>query len=209
MCSLSVSIMGGDSQGGALANQVFASWAAHLQFDQLRIKTQVHIPLFPNCLHNMVQPDSKSGPSKNLGTAFGGYTCLAFVHLEWSPNFLSLIISTLREDSQFLYRNFWMLLDCSWFRLTCFSFIQSGSQGSFNLFLARICHRFFKILFSDNETNSKSLWKILKTERSRQPIVLLSQDKYILVISCQPFVLCMGRKRDKAENIQIFFLRTK
>ena len=52
MCSLSVSIMGCDSQGGAFANQVFANWAAHLQFDQLRIKTQVHISLFPNCLYN-------------------------------------------------------------------------------------------------------------------------------------------------------------
>ena len=94
----------------------------------------------------------------------------------------------------------------SWFHFTCFSLIQSGSQGSFNLFLARICHRFFKILFSDNETNSKSLWKNLNTKRSRQPIVLLSQDKYILVISCQPFVLCMGRKRDKGRKyINILF----
>lgn len=41
--------------------------------------------------------------------AFGGYTCLAFIHLEWSPNFLSLIISTFREDSQFPYRRFHLL----------------------------------------------------------------------------------------------------
>ena len=74
------------------------------------------------------------------------------------------------------------------------------------MFLARICHRFFQILFSDNETNSKSLWKNLNTKRSIQPIVLMSQDKYILVISCQPFVLCMGRKRDKGRKyINILF----
>ena len=47
--------------------------------------------------------------------AFGGYTCLAFVHLEWSPNFLSLIISTLREDNQFLYRSFHLLDVVSFF----------------------------------------------------------------------------------------------
>ena len=52
MHSLSVSTVGCDSQGGAFANQVFANWVAHLQLDQLRIKTQVHVSLFPNCLYN-------------------------------------------------------------------------------------------------------------------------------------------------------------
>ena len=101
-------------------------WAVILRVELLQIKylpTGQHIcslinwgskhrfifPFSPTVCTIRFRPDSKSGPNKNLGMAFGGYTCLAFVHLEWSPNFLSLIISTLREDNQFPYRSFHLL----------------------------------------------------------------------------------------------------
>ena len=115
-------------------------WAVILRVELLQIKylpTGQHIcslinwgskhrfifPFPPTVCTIRFRPDSKSGPNKNLGMAFGGYTCLAFVHLEWSPNFLSLIISTLREDNQFLYRSFHLLDVVSFFVVSFLLFL--------------------------------------------------------------------------------------
>ena len=97
----------------------------------------------------------------------------------------------------------------SWFHFTCFSFIKVGVRAHSICSGQEYVTDFFKILFSDNETNLKSLWTNLKTERSKDsPQSYYPKINIFQCISCQPFVLCMGRKRNKGRKYIIFFLRT-